>query len=146
MPPSPLAAAALARPIPKKQKARRKTAKTPGKKKKKKYTVQDVYARFSRAFGPNPRCVVDDTSTAHRLRKTPKGDPERCLGSVRLGQDGMHLYIAEKTWKKNPKIKYSTTPTGTGYHLAFKWTKLYDKRTKKPFKLSDAPKGMTFLS
>lgn len=121
----------------------RKTPTKMKKPRKKKVFVQELFAKLRRAFGPNPRCKVDDASTAARLRKTPRGDPERCMGSVRLGQDGSHLYYAQKVWKKNPKIKYSTTPTGQGYHLAFKWTKLYNTRTKKPFKVSDSSKWLS---
>jgi hypothetical protein len=111
------------------------------KKKKVHPTVQSVYAKFRRAFGPNPRCVPDEATTSVRLRKTPRGDAEKCLGSVRLGQNGTHLYMAQRTMKKNPRIKFSTTPTGRGYHLAFKWTKLYDDRTKKAFKVLSASSG-----
>lgn len=128
-----------------------KKPKTPGgvKKKKKKtsskLTVQQVYKRYPAAFKASPRCKADDTSTSARVRKTPAGDPERCLGLVRLGRDAKHLYLATKKWKKNPKIKYSTSPTGTGYHVAFSWKKLLNSRTKKAFNVKNAPSGMTFL-
>lgn len=76
------------------------------------------------------------------MRKTPRGDPEKCVGSVRVGQNGTHLYLAQKYVKKNPRIKYSTAPTGRGAHLAWKWTTVYDARTKKAFKV---PSGARFL-
>lgn len=127
---------------------KRKTATAPKKKKKKstRLTVQEVSQRYPAAFRVSARCKADDTSASARVRKTPAGDPQRCLGLVRLGRDGKHLYIATQKWKKNPKIKYSTSPTGAGYHLAFSWKKLYNARTKKPFDVKNAPSGMSFLS
>lgn len=117
-------------------------------KRKPKMTIQDVYARYGRnAFGPSATCVVKGTaSVSKRLKKTPSENAKHCVHKVRLGQDGSHLYFAQKTWKKNPKIPYSTTPTGQGMHLAFKWMKLYNKRTQKPYNVSKAPDKYKYLS
>jgi len=122
--------------------ARVTPVKHTAKKKKPHVVIQRIPKRL---FGPNPRCVSNGSASS-RLKKTPHEDPEKCLGSVRLGGDGKYLYIARRLKKKNPHIKYSSVPTGIGYHIGFKWEKIYDARTGKAFKASDLPKMLAVLS
>jgi hypothetical protein len=109
-------------------------AASPGKKKKKnkRPTLQQIEAKYPKARGPNKRCIAKSKSRSDK-KQTPNGDPELCFGSVRLGNNPKYIYFATRYLKKNPKIKYSTVPTGQGYHMAFKWQKVYDARTKKPY-------------
>lgn len=116
---------------------KKKTSTTTKTKTKKKHVI--FQALPSRAFRPSPRCAASaGTSTAKRLRKTPRTDAKKCLGSVRIGQDGKYVYIATVKPTRNPKYATSRTRSG-GSHLTARWEKLYDARTKKPIKVDDLP-------
>lgn len=109
----------------------------PIKKAKKKHVSIQALPRT--AFRSSPRCLRSTgTSTSKRLRKTPRTDAKKCLGTVRVGQDGKYLYIALPHRQKNPRYKTSKTPA-LGTHLTARWEKVYDKRTGKPLKVSDLP-------
>lgn len=104
-------------------------------------TVQMIPRKW---FAYKARCKPSGSST--RKRTTPSGDARLCVGAVRVGTDGTHLYLARRFKKRNPHIKYSSVPTGRGWHMAFKWEKLYDARTKKPFLVKNLPKNFPVLS
>lgn len=106
------------------------------RKKKQHITLQSLSPR---AFRSTPLCSRSiGTTTAKKLRKTPRTDAKKCLGTVRLGQDGKYLYIAIAHRQRNPKYSSSTTPTG-GTHVTARWEKVYNGRTGKPLKVSDLP-------
>ena len=106
------------------------------KPKKKHITIQ---ALPKSAFRTTPRCVRSiGTSTSKRLRKTPRTDAKKCLGTVRVGQDGKYIYISLPHRQRNPHYKTSRTPS-IGSHLTARWEKVYNKRTGKPLKVSDLP-------
>lgn len=93
------------------------------------------------AFRTTAACTRSaGTTAAKRLRKTPRTDAKKCLGTVRIGQDGKYLYIAVVKRQKNPKFQTSRA-SGIGSHLTAKWEKVYNKRTGKPIKVSDLPVG-----
>lgn len=92
------------------------------------------YRKDKMRFVASPSgCIA--TKKARANQKTPAEDAKGCLGLIRLGLDNTHLYIATMQRKKDPKIKGSTAITGVGYHPVFKWSKLYDSQTKKPYKV-----------
>ena len=115
---------------------------TVAKAKKPRITIQMIPRRM---FAVNPRCKPT-ASGSKKTGKTPLEKPKDCVGSVRLGQDGKHLYIARRVKKHNPTIKYSSVPTGRGFHIGFKWQLVYDARTGKAFRVSDLPPGFPALS
>lgn len=109
----------------------------PPKKAKKQHI--SIQALPKRAFQASPRCLRSvGTTTAKRLRKTPRTDAKKCLGTVRVGQDGKYVYIAIAKRQRNPRYKSSRTPS-LGTHITAKWEKVYDKRTGKPLKVADLP-------
>lgn len=79
------------------------------------------------------------SSTSKRLRKTPRTAAASCLGLVRVGQDGKTLYIARPHTQRNPRYKGSSTSTGRGYHIIYRWDKVYDQKTGKLVKVKDLP-------
>jgi len=84
---------------------------------------------------------VDDNRAGRRLiRRTPRESATRCLGRVRLGEDGAKLYFATAIRVKNPHYRGTGTVTGAGYHYSTRWKVVHDKRTGKAF---DARKHMT---
>lgn len=104
--------------------------------KKKHLTIQ---ALPKSAFFPSVRCTRSvGTSTSKRLRKTPRTEAKKCIGSVRVGQDGKYVYIATARRQHNPRYKTSST-RAVGSHITAKWQKIYDARTGKPLKVSDLP-------
>lgn len=117
------------RPSPKKPKKPKKAAK--------RHITMQILPRS--AFRTTPRCLKSaGTSTAKRLRKTPRTDAKKCLGTARVGQDGKYLYIAVPHRQRNPKFATSRT-SGVGSHITARWEKLYDQRTGKPMKVEDLP-------
>lgn len=119
-----------------------KTPKTPKthKAKKKHISIQMLPPR---AFHPSPVCMRSvGTTTTKRLRKTPRTDAKKCLGSVRVGQDGKYVYIAVVTRQKNPRFSTSRGVSGVGSHITARWEKVYDQRTGKPLKVADLPPSL----
>jgi len=87
----------------------------------------------------------------YALAKTPREDPEFCLGRVRLGRDTKTFYIAVRQWQRNPHYTGPGYDAGPGMHLRYYWRKLYDQRTGKPFKVTKISKkdfleGKLFVS
>jgi hypothetical protein len=121
------------------KRAKKKVTKT--KKKKQHITLQDLLrgGPNSPAFHSTPECTLSASnaaSTAKRVKKTPRENAKKCIGKVRIGQDGKFVYIAMVKRQKNPKYKTSSTPS-TGTHIVAKWEKLYDSRTNKPLEVSN---------
>lgn len=98
-----------------------------------------------KAFRSSPVCIRSvGTTTAKRLRKTPRTDAKKCLGSVHVGQDGKYLYIATPKRQRNPRYATSRT-SGVGTHLAARWEKVFNARTGKAVKVDDYPWLMTLM-
>ena len=77
---------------------------------------------------------VDDTRAGRKqVRKTPREGAARCLGHVRLGEDGSRLYLATRVRVKNPHYRGTGSVTGSGYHYGTRWRVVYDRRTDKAF-------------
>ena len=102
-----------------------------------------------RVFTSTTACRLPSSnasSTAKRTRHTPRGDASKCIGSVRLGQDGKSLYIATPKRKRDAHYKGSPT-SGRGTHIVALWKKIYNARTGKPFKVDElAPSLLASLS
>jgi hypothetical protein len=102
-----------------------------------KIAIQSVPAKRFRVTSVCKLSALHSPSTSKKLRKTPREDPKKCLGTVRLGQDEKFVYIALPHRKRNPK--YSRMAPSTGSHVEAHWVKLYDLRTKKPVKATELP-------
>jgi hypothetical protein len=102
-----------------------------------KLAIQHSPARRFKATAACKLSALKSSTTSKKLRKTPKEDAKKCLGSVRLGQDETFVYIALPHHKHNPK--YSRTAFPTGSHVEAHWVKLYDTRTGKAVKAKDLP-------
>lgn len=108
----------------------------PGPKRKSKPKKKIYYQDLKRfQFHAGPMCKsVDNKRTGRRMiRQTPRESAERCLGRVRLGEDGSKLYIATTILVKNPHYRGTGTVTGAGYHYSTRWRVVYDKTTGKAF-------------
>ena len=120
----------------------RRSPRKPKKPTKRRITLQMLPKT---AFRTTPACAKSvGTSTAKRLRKTPRTDAKKCLGTVRMGQDGKYLYIAVPHRQRNPRYKTSRT-SGVGSHITARWEKLYNQRTGKPIKVDDLPPSALML-
>jgi hypothetical protein len=107
--------------------------------KKAKIYIQNLNAAHFKA-GAVCKSVDDKRSGKRVIRSTPRESATRCLGRVRLGENGDRLYFAVRVRVKNPHYKGTGSVTGAGYHYAERWKVVYDKRTGKAF---DARAHMT---
>jgi len=117
---------------------RRKHAHSISHKKPKIY-IQNLKPIHFKA-GPICKSIDNKRSGKRTIRSTPRESATRCLGRVRVGENGDRLYYAMRVRVKNPHYKGTGSVTGSGYHYAERWRVVYDKRTGKAF---DAREHMT---
>lgn len=122
----------------------RRRAATPRKPSLKHIMLQMLAPAAFRTTRVCAQSIAAHSSTSKKLAKSPRAQAKRCLGSVRVGQDGTHLYIARPSRQRNPHYRGSTT-RATGSHVTARWEKVYNGRTKKPVKVKDLPRGFPLV-